>query len=90
MTGDRYTITGLKRGLAFLRGFGSPARAMTLAEIARPHDLPRATAFRLVRDPGGYRPCAAVAAVSVVASEQWIGEGATGWDVRDCVRAAAE
>ena len=72
MSEERYIVPALARGIAILQGFGRDRPVMTMAEIARAHALPRATAFRLintledagflVREPNGqgYRLGAAV------------------------------
>ena len=46
---DRYIVPALERGLRLLRGFTHGAPAMSLGEIAKANELPRATAFRLIR-----------------------------------------
>lgn len=46
--GPDYTVPGLRRGLAILSLLGGGRPSITVAEIARELDIPRATCFRLV------------------------------------------
>lgn len=45
---DRYTVPALQRGLAILRSFDRDRPVLSMVELARINNLPRATAFRLV------------------------------------------
>lgn len=44
---DRYIVPGLARGLAILRSFSAQRPELGIGELAREHDLPRSTVFRL-------------------------------------------